>query len=133
MSGATDLEWMLASLEPVLDPRRFCFVSFAHMPLAEAEAFDPIALFRESEGLSVVAEDKMLLGHIASDTPRFSMISITVHSSLESVGLTAALSAALAEAGISANVIAATFHDHVFVPEARSADAMAVLKALSRS
>lgn len=132
MSGETDLDKMLKTLEPVLDPRRFCFVSIPGMPIAKAVEFDPVALFLEREGLSIVAEDTMLADHIAGDTPRFRMISLTLHSSLEAVGLTAALSTALAEAGISANVIAGTLHDHVFVPEARCGDAMDVLKSLSR-
>jgi len=55
-----------------------------------------------------------------------------VHSSLEAVGMTAALAKALTEAGISANVVAAYHHDHIFVPWARRHDALAALEALAR-
>lgn len=57
----------------------------------------------------------------------FSQITLTVHSSLEAVGLTAAVSAKLAEKEISANVIAGYYYDHIFV---QSSKAEAVLKAL---
>jgi hypothetical protein len=41
------------------------------------------------------------------------------------------LSKHLADAGISANVIAALHHDHIFVPWDRRDDALAVLRGLS--
>ncbi len=56
-----------------------------------------------------------------------SWITLRVHSALEAVGLTAAFSAALSREGISANVVAGYFHDHLFVPEDRRDDAMRVL------
>jgi hypothetical protein len=59
------------------------------------------------------------------------MISLTIHSSLAAVGLTAAIASALAEQGISANVVAAYFHDHLFVPWEQRLQAMAVLSALA--
>lgn len=131
MSGETDLARLLATLDPVLDPRRFVFASFPEMSLAEADRFAPVGVFREAEGLTVIAEDTALMQHITSGTPRFAMISLRVHSSLEAVGLTAVLSQALTEAGISANIVAAAFHDHVFVPAARADEAVTVLRGLA--
>ena len=58
----------------------------------------------------------------------FRQITLTVHSSLEAVGLTAAVASKLADRGISANVIAAYYHDHIFV---QSDMAVSALKALS--
>jgi hypothetical protein len=54
-----------------------------------------------------------------------------VLSDLESVGLTAALSKRLAEAGISANVVAALHHDHIFVPWERREEALALLRSFA--
>lgn len=64
-------------------------------------------------------------------TFRAAWLTLRVHSSLEAVGLTAAVSAALAEHGIAANVLAGFHHDHVLVPEHRADDAVAVLRALA--
>lgn len=50
----------------------------------------------------------------------FRQITLTVHSSLEAVGLTAAVSTKLASKGISANVIAAYYHDHIFVQSSKA-------------
>jgi hypothetical protein len=49
------------------------------------------------------------------------------------VGLTAAFAAALTREGISANVVAAFHHDHIFVPERDADRAMEALRALSRT
>ncbi len=58
-------------------------------------------------------------------------ITLEIHSALEAVGLTAAVSRVLTEAGISANVVAGYTHDHVFVPLDRADDAMRALAELS--
>ena len=60
-------------------------------------------------------------------------IVLRVNSALEGVGLTAAVSSALAEAGIACNVVAAARHDHVFVPEDRAEVALALLTKLQAS
>lgn len=59
-------------------------------------------------------------------------ITLTVHSSLSAVGLTAAVASTLADHGISANVVAAYYHDHVFVPADGAEAAVSALKALQR-
>jgi hypothetical protein len=59
------------------------------------------------------------------------LITLDVHSSLEAVGLIATVSGALAAAGISVNVFAGFYHDHLFVPASKAAQAMSVLKELS--
>ena len=65
--------------------------------------------------------------------PRFRMITLGVYSSLEAVGLTAAVADCLAQRGIAANVIAAYHHDHVFVPEGRAQEAFEALTALAEN
>ena len=85
---------------------------------------DAFVLIREDEGLTAIR---------AHPEGEWARISFEVHSSLNAVGLTAASSKALAEAGISANIIAALRHDHLFVPWDRREDALARLKALSKA
>ena len=55
------------------------------------------------------------------------MITLGVGSRLHAVGLTAAVSSALADAGISCNVVAGHFHDHLFVPVERAEEALELL------
>jgi hypothetical protein len=81
-------------------------------------------LIREDVGLTTIRT------HPEGEWAR---ISLEVHSSLNAVGLTAALSKALAEADISANIVAALRHDHLFIPWDRREEALASLKALSQA
>ena len=57
-------------------------------------------------------------------------LKLAVHTSWEAVGLTAAVAACLAEAGIPANVLAGYHHDHVLVPLERADEAVAALRSL---
>jgi hypothetical protein len=112
--GETDLRRLLANLSPSLDPRRFIFDT-------DNETADAFAIIREDEVTTVVR---------AIPEGEWARITLTVHSSLEAVGMTAAFAGALAEHGISANVIAGLFHDHIFVPWDRREEAVKVLQSL---
>jgi hypothetical protein len=83
---------------------------------------DAFAIVREDEGPCVI--------RMASDG-EWARISLSVNSSLEAVGLTAAMSQRLADAGLSANIVAGLRHDHIFVPWDRREEALELLKGLS--
>jgi hypothetical protein len=117
--GETDLQRMLAGLAPAVDARRFSFVLATGVTL-DSNAF---ALIREDEATTLVRVDP---------NGEWARITLKIHSSLSSVGLTAAVAKSLADRGIPANVIAATFHDHLFVPWDRRDEALGALHALSR-
>ena len=108
---------MLAALAPVLDPVEYGFETESEAPLLG----DAFALIREEEGVTAIRPGK-----------GWARITLGVHSSLAAIGLTARVAAALAGHGISANMVAAFHHDHVFVPWDRRAEALAILQALSR-
>ena len=59
------------------------------------------------------------------------MISLSVHSSLTAVGFLAAITARLAERGISVNPVSGFYHDHLFVPEDRADEAMDILSGFA--
>ena len=126
MTGERDLGRLLAQLAPRLDPELWAFITLAEPPAGVT----PLMTFREDEGLTciVTADAAARLG--ARSAPVFRRITLGVTSSLQAVGLTAAVAGALAEAGISANVVAAFHHDHVFVPADRAAEATACLARL---
>ena len=115
MAGERDLARLLAALDPQLHPERYSFSATSDATLGEG-AF---AIVRESEGLTLIRPDP---------AGEWARISLGVHSSLEAVGLTAAFSSRLAEAGISANVVAAFYHDHIFVPWDRREEALEALR-----
>ncbi|WP_293765314.1 ACT domain-containing protein [uncultured Aquitalea sp.] len=133
MSGITDLEQLLASLSPALREQPYVFCCLPGAGLAEAAQFTPLMTFAEEEGLTVVLTESAARAHGLAASPPFACITISVHSSLEAVGLTAAMAAELTRCGISANVAAAYHHDHIFVPLARAQDAMAALRGLQQA
>jgi hypothetical protein len=110
---------MLAGMAPVLDPREWFFVQVDGAPPADA-----FAVIREDEGVTAIVS-----GERAGMA--FGRITLMVHSALEGVGLTAAVSGALAGAGIACNIVAGYHHDHLFVPWERREEALAVLRGLA--
>jgi uncharacterized protein len=130
MSGERDLQALLRSARPELRPGTFVFI-VVHDE-APLDTLAPDATVREPEGLTAVVrrERADALGFTYDYVAAW--ITLRVHSALAAVGLTAAVSTALARAGISCNVIAGYHHDHLLVPADRAADALAALSELSR-
>jgi hypothetical protein len=122
-----DLEAQLAKLSPRLNVGEYVFLTHkGHLPVNVR----PLAYFHEWEGESVVlrVEQAETIGLKYGAT--YAWITLDVHSALESVGLTAAVTGALAKASIPCNVIAAIHHDHLFVPFADRERALKLLKEL---
>lgn len=132
MDGITDLHKLLSSLNPVLRTGDFVFVSSMTFELHDGWELEAIATFREDEGLTLVVprENANRAGLAYGETYR--LITLRVHSSLTAVGLTAAVTAALAQHHISANIIAGFFHDHLFVPASRAKEALRILDGLQK-
>ena len=130
MNGITDLNSLLTNMNPTLVPGEFVFVTQAAGKYGDGADLGPIGSFMEPEGLTLILPKANADDANRSYDGTFRLITLQVHSSLEAVGLTAAVSNALLEHGISANVVAAFFHDHIFVPSAQAQDAVAALNEL---
>jgi hypothetical protein len=131
VSGETDLRKLLSSMKPSLSGERYVFVSLTKT-MGELSGITPWALISEDEGTTVIIEKGKAESNALPYQGAFRRITLTVHSSLEAVGLTAAVSAKLTSYGISANVVAAFFHDHIFVPEDKAEQTMQALQELAR-
>lgn len=129
MRGETRLQNLIRGMQPQLQAGEyvFCSVPTHQVP----EDIEPIGIFREAEGITLIVTrqqaEKLSLHYpfIAA------WITLTVHSSLAAVGFTAAISERLAMAGISCNVIAAYYHDHLFVELQDTQRTMKILTAMS--
>ena len=132
MSGETDLGKMLASLASDLRDEEYIFCTMANGRYGDHPELEPIASFMEAEGLTLVIPRHRADEHGIPYEAAFKCITLSVHSSLEAVGLTAVIATKLTAKGISANVIAAFYHDHVFVQAHRAEAALAALKELGR-
>ncbi len=120
---------MVRGMAPVLRPGAWLFVA---APGREDLVAQALASFREDEGLSLVLPEALARAEGLAGAP-MACLTLTVWSALDGVGLTAAVSGALAAEGIPANMVAAFHHDHVFVPLAMAARALEVLERLAAS
>lgn len=129
-TGATNLAHMLATLEVQARPETYVYgvLPSEHLavPLAQATV-------QEADGLTVILTKEDAVAHGVTYEFEAAWLTLSVHSSLEAVGLTAAFSKALGNAGISCNVLAGFYHDHLLVPVADKERALAVLAQLRGS
>ena len=131
MAGETELKKLIKSMRPELNSGEYVFTTEVSLDYIPRENI--IGQFAEKEGITVIIEKEKadVLGlqydFIAS------WITLTIHSSLKAVGLTAIFASELAKNSIGCNVVAAYYHDHIFVDKKDSEKAMEVLKNLSQN
>ncbi len=129
MAGERNLDVLLKTMKPILNAGEYVFCSVESIDNINYN--DILLFFKEREGITIIVRkaiaDKLNLQY----TFVAAWITLTVHSSLEAVGLTAAFSSALTTEGISCNVVAAFYHDHIFVDTEDATKAMAVLHEFS--
>ena len=126
MPGERNLEVLLAAMAPVLHEEELVFCAAPEIARA------PVCAVREEEAWSLVLrrEEAARLGLEGAFPCR--RITLTVHSSLDAVGLLARVAAELAEAGISVNVMSGYYHDQLFVPVDRAEEALELLLKTAR-
>jgi len=129
MTGEKDLDKLLKTMKPKhnFGDYVFCVVD----DLENIDLKDVILVFKEPEGNTIIIEKDLADSLNLQYSFIAAWITLTVHSSLEAVGLTAAFSSALARAGISCNVVAGYYHDHIFVDKKDITKAMEILNKLS--
>jgi hypothetical protein len=133
MAAIVDINELLHSMSPKLQPDEYVFCTLPK----DHELFDnylhltPLASFNEAEGVTLILTQQMADKAKLMYESVFKQITLTVHSSLDAVGLTAAVATQLAKHDISANVVAAYYHDHIFIQAKSAQQAMAALTELS--
>lgn len=128
MHADTELTTLLRGLSPQLHEGTYVYTIVPDgIPLGAA----PVAFVREDEGVTLILPRRQADNLGLPYDFVAAWITLQVHSPLTAVGLTAAVSRVLTDAGISANVIAGFNHDHLFVPQDRADDALRTLGALA--
>jgi hypothetical protein len=129
MTGEKDLDQLLKTMKPTLNVGEYVFCTTKNTN--EIDFNEIVMLFKEQEGSTLILEKKVADKLQLEYSFIASWITLTVHSSLEAVGLTAAFSKALTEENISCNVVAGYFHDHIFVDIKDAEKAMIILNRFS--
>lgn len=131
MAGEENLSQLIRGMSPKLNEGEYVFARVESFKGIDRDT--TICEFKEEEGITIVIDkakaDELGLAYefIAS------WITISIHSSLDAVGLTALFSSELAKFHISCNVIAAYYHDHIFVDKKDAKKAIEILAALWES
>ena len=129
MAGETSLNALLRSMSPTLNEGEYVFCSVTDS--SAINGIEVVGSFREREGLTVILERQQAQALGLTFDYVAAWITLNVHSALEAVGLTAAFATTLGQAGISCNVVAGFYHDHLFVGKDDAHNAMAVLRDLA--
>ena len=132
MTGESDIDKLLNSMSPELMDGEYVFCTYPNARYGDYAELEPLAAFSESEGLSLILSKSKADEAGLMYESVFRRITLRIHSSLDAVGLTAAFSTKLTEHGISANVFAGYYHDHIFVQREFAEKAIAALDELGR-
>ena len=128
MTGEMNLATLLRTLTAKLQPDTYVFATLETIPTG----MTPRMIFVEDEGITLICtRAEAQVAGIAYSFP-CRMITLEVHSALEAVGFIAHIAARLAAAGMGVNPVAGYFHDHLFIPEGREDDALAVIDAIAK-
>lgn len=129
MAAETNLARLLANMQPVLNPGEYVFCTVASARQVPPELV--LGSFRETEGLTMIMARQDADAYGMPYGAIMAWLTLTVHSSLAAVGLTAAVATALTHESISCNVLAAYYHDHLFVGYADATRALSTLQLLA--
>lgn len=130
MPPISNLDQLIRTMRPELTPHTYVFATTTDLDSAKAARARMI--FREAEGLTLIlTRAEAERSGLKYEFP-CRMITLNVHSSLEAVGFLARITTRLAGLGIGVNPVAAFFHDHLFVPEARAAEALEALRSMAQ-
>ncbi len=130
MQGETQLDLLLKGMKPKLHAGKYVFATVA--TTEHIQRNDILGEFKEEEGTTVILAQQKADALQLSYEFVAAWITLTIHSSLEAHGLTAAFATTLAKNKISCNVIAGYYHDHLFVPYHEGEKAIKVLNGLAK-
>lgn len=117
------------ALQPVLHPGIYVFCSLAEVDISLIEK--ATMWLKETEGITIIVSKETADEYQLEYSYLAAWITVGITTTLNMVGLTALFSSALAKEGISCNVVAAYYHDHIFVDIKDAVRAVDILSNLS--
>lgn len=127
-SGGTDLNQLISGMQPVLAEDVFVFTTFK---VGEAIGhFDPIMMFKEREGTTLILTQKVAEKAGLDFEFPCKMITLSVHSALDAVGFLAKITTRLAALNMGVNPVSGFYHDHLLIPVDKAELAMQELQSM---
>lgn len=131
MSDQPTLPEVLKALKVSCDDVSYGFVSVENTQFKFEDGM--IGTFQEKEGVTIIATNEYLAKNGLQPEALFAKLTVEIETSLQLVGLTAALATKLSENNIAANVISGYFHDYIFVQYEVREKALEFLNSLKES
>ncbi len=131
MAGEKDFKKLISEMKPELQEGIYVFCSLS-LDEKIPKSVNPIGIFHEKEGTTLILDRQEAQSAGIAYEYESRMITMTIHSSLEAIGFLAAITAVLAENGISMNAISAFYHDHLFIEKDKAEEAFLLLENLSK-
>jgi uncharacterized protein len=130
--GEKNLDKLLATMNPTLDPETYVFCTYASSMSPIPPNVVPRMMFQESEGKTTLILTKdQAEAHAMEYAYPCRRITLHVHSSLDAIGFLAHITTHLASnQKLSVNAVSAFYHDHLFIPQDRADDAMEGLQQI---
>jgi hypothetical protein len=117
-------------MKPKLMNGEYVFCTIQNMD-SQTRNLNALCTFQEKEGTTLILKKVIAVKNNLSYSGVWSLITCTVHSDLNAIGLIAVISNKLAQAQISVNIVSAYYHDHLFVPQKDGSRALKILNDLS--
>ncbi|RLA06931.1 MAG: transporter [Gammaproteobacteria bacterium] len=131
MNKIIKLNQLLKNIKPKLSVESYIFCTIKYSDKVGLKNLDPLCTFKEDEGLTLILEKSSALKNGFKSEQVFKKITLQVYSNLADIGLTSVISTCLSDDGISANIVAGFYHDHIFVPSDKADKAFNILNSLS--
>lgn len=130
--GEKNLDKLLATMNPTLDPETYVFCTYAASVSPIPPNLVPRMMFQEAEGkTTLILTKEQAEAHAVEYAYPCRRITLHVHSSLDAIGFLARITNHLAsEQKLSVNAVSAFYHDHLFIPHDRADDAMKGLQQI---
>ena len=129
MDGLKNLDTLIKSMSPKINEGQYVFCTLENPP--QELLNQAILTFTEAEGKTLIVQKQTANNFGLTYNFLAALITLSVHSALDAVGLTATFSTALARQGISCNVVAGYYHDHIFVDLQKADQAIEALNKIS--
>ena len=126
VAGENNLDILLKTMKPCLNKGDYVFCTVND--LGSVNQNELLFYFKEKEAITIAVKKEFADESKLEYSTTMAWITLTVHSSLDAVGLTAAFSTALTKENISCNLVAGFYHDHIFVAKKDALKAMDTLR-----
>ena len=129
MSGELNLQALFKFLTAKLHDGVYVFITIQSDQVPAG--IKPRMRFEEAEGMTLIMLRDEAEAHGFEYEFPCRMITLDVHSSLEAVGFIAYIATQLAKHDMGVNPVSGFYHDHLFVPDGREADALRILQTIA--